>query len=42
MFDESDPTFLISQESMEHTILEADRHDHVFYNTLSYEHLTSV
>ena len=32
-------TFLIPQESVDHAVLEADKHEPVFYNALSFEHL---
>ena len=31
-FDENDAPFLIPQESVDHSVLEADRHEPVFYN----------
>ena len=37
-FDQNDPTFLIHQESVDHAILEADRHEFFFYDALSFEH----
>ena len=37
-FDQNDATFLIPQESVDHAILEADRHEPVFYDALSFEH----
>ena len=37
-FDQNDATFLISQESVDHFVLEADRHEHLFYDALSFEH----
>ena len=37
-FDQNDATFLIPQESVDHAILEADRHENVFYDALSFEH----
>ena len=37
-FDQNDVTFLISQESVDHAVLEADRHEPVFYDVLSFEH----
>ena len=37
-FDQNDLTFLISQESVDHAILEPDRHKPVFYDDLSFEH----
>ena len=32
-------TFLIPQESVDHAVLEADKHEPVFCNALSFEHL---
>ena len=37
-FDENDATFLIPQVSVDHTVLEADIHEPVFYNVLSIEY----
>ena len=37
-FDGNDATFLIPQESVDHAVLEAERHEPVFYNALSFEH----
>ena len=37
-FDENDSTFLIPQESMDHAVLEADRHEPASYNVLSFKH----
>ena len=37
-FDQNDATFFIPQESVDHTILKADRHEPVFYDALSFEH----
>ena len=37
-FDQNDATFLIPQESVDHAILEADRHEPVFYDALNFEH----
>ena len=37
-FDENDTAFLIPQESVDHAVLEADRHEPAFYNALSFEH----
>ena len=34
-FDENDSTFLIPQESVDHAVLEADRHEPAFYDVLS-------
>ena len=37
-FEQNGATFLIPQESVAHVILEADRHEPVFYDALSFEH----
>ena len=37
-FNENDATFLIPQESVDHAVLETDRHEPFFYNVLSFEH----
>ena len=37
-FNENDATFLIPQELVDHAVLEANRHEPVFYNALSFEH----
>ena len=37
-FDQNDATFLICQELVDHAMLEADRHEPVFYDVLSFEH----
>ena len=37
-FDQHDATFLIPQKSVYHVVLEADRHEHLFYDALSFEH----
>ena len=37
-FDQNDATFLIPQESVDYAVLEADRHEPVFYDALSFEH----
>ena len=37
-FDENDSTFLIPQESVDHAVLEADRHEPAFYDVLSFKH----
>ena len=37
-FDQHDATFLTPQESVDHVVLEADRHEHLFYDAFSFEH----
>ena len=37
-FDQNDATFFIPQESVDHAILKADRHEPVFHGALSSEH----
>ena len=37
-FNQNDDSFLIPQESVDHGILEAGKHEPVFYDPLSFEH----
>ena len=37
-FDKNDATFLIPQESVDHAVLEAERHEPDSYDALSFEH----